>query len=337
MIYKEDHPRRVIGLKVHETMEEHTKKKKKAKSEETNMISEPTFEFLVPDFHNFVETEQVSKIIERVVKWTDTGYSPHLIGPTGCGKTTLALAVARKMGQPILWLNGDDQMTTGDLIGGYSEVERSVVIDKYIHNVVVAKDKSKYIWVDNPLTIACKYGYTLIYNEFSRAKPIANNVLLSVLEEGILELPLMFGAERYVRVHPHFSVIFTSNSIEYAGVHRPQDALLDRMVHIYMGYYDFPTELGIVMKHTGLSDEAAGKVVAAVRQIRDKMPLESKPGTRAAIMVGLGLRVMMSREFEDIQQVYLDVLSSKIYGPEPESKYTALVGDVLRDVYGETQ
>ncbi len=335
MLYREVHPRRVIGSKIHETMKEHSEKKKKMKSEEAIKIDKVDFEFLVPSIDNFVETEQVSKLIERIVKWTDAGYSPHLIGPTGCGKTTLALAVAWKMGQPILWLNGDDQMTTGDLIGGYSEVETSTVRDKYIHNVVIAKDKSKYMWVDNPLTIACKYGYTLIYNEFSRAKPMANNVLLSVLEEGILELPIMFGAERYVRVHPNFSVIFTSNSIEYAGVHRPQDALLDRMVHIYMDYYDFPTELGIVMKHTGLSDEDASKVVTAMRQIRDKMPLESKPGTRAAIMVGHGLRVMMSRKFEDVQQIYLDVLSSKIYGPESDSKYIELVEDVLTEIYGE--
>ncbi len=327
----------MIGSKIHDTMKEHSDKKKRVKNEEPIKIDKVDFEFLVPANENFVETEQVSKIIERVVKWTDVGYSPHLIGPTGCGKTTLALAVARKMGQPILWVNGDDQMTTGDLIGGYSEMETSIIRDRYVHNVVVAKDKSKYMWVDNPLTIACKYGYTLIYNEFSRAKPMANNVLLSVLEEGILELPMMFGAQRYVKVHPNFSVIFTSNSIEYAGVHRPQDALLDRMIHIYMDYYDFPTELDIVMKHTGLNDEDAGKVVTSMRHIRDKMPLESKPGTRAAIMVGRGLRVMMSREFEDIQQIYLDVLSSKISGPESDSKYITLVDDVLRDVYRKDQ
>ncbi|MDI6856674.1 MAG: gas vesicle protein GvpN, partial [Candidatus Thermoplasmatota archaeon] len=206
-------------------------------------------EFLVPIIENFVETEQIRRLKNRVKLWTKVGYPPHIVGPTGCGKTTLAMQVAKEMGRPVVWINGDEQMTTTDLIGGYSEMETESVRDRFVHNVLIAKDRTKYKWVDNPLTLACKYGYTLVYNEFSRAKPEANNVLLSVLEERILELPTMFGEERYIDVHPDFNIIFTSNSIEYAGVHRPQDALLDRMVDIYMDYYDFDTEVKIVQAH----------------------------------------------------------------------------------------
>ena len=46
--------------------------------------------------------------------------------------------------------------------------------------IAVAKDILKAEWIDNPLTLACKYGYTLIYNEFSRSKAVANNFLLSI-------------------------------------------------------------------------------------------------------------------------------------------------------------
>ena len=47
-------------------------------------------------------------------------------------------------------------------------MEVSSMRDKYIHNVFKDKDVLKAEWVDNPLTLACKYGYTLIYNEFRR-------------------------------------------------------------------------------------------------------------------------------------------------------------------------
>jgi len=38
------------------------------------------------------------------------------------------------------------------------------------------------LWVDNRLTTACANGNTLIYDEFNRSRPEANNALLSVLE-----------------------------------------------------------------------------------------------------------------------------------------------------------
>lgn len=333
-MYEAAHKRKIIGTRIHKTMKERSEERKRNMNESLLYPDKTNSEFLLPSIDNFVETEQVKKLMNRIMRWIDTGYPPHLVGPTGCGKTTLALAVAMRLGQPTLWLNGDDQMTTVDLVGGYSEVETLSVRDRYIHNVLVAKDRSKYTWVDNPLTIACKHGYTLIYNEFSRAKPIANNVLLSVLEEGILELPIMFGMERYVKVHPDFNVIFTSNSIEYAGVYTPQDALLDRMVHIYMDYYDIETEVGIVLRHTGLPDSKAKEIVRAVREIRERVPPESKPGTRAMIMIGQGLRAFTNPGPEDIKQVYLDVLSSKIGEHDSASKYASVIEEILNEAYG---
>jgi len=339
LVYKPTHPRTVIGKRIHDTLDErHEKQKfKQVKDMKATEIylDTPTVEFLVPAINNFVETKQVKQLKNRVLRWIKIGYPPHVVGPTGCGKTTLALAAAKELGRPTLWINGDDQMTTSDLIGGYSEIETSSVRDRFIHNVMIAKDRTKYTWVDNPLTIACKYGYTLVYNEFSRAKPIANNVLLSVLEEGILELPIMFGKERYVKVHPDFNIIFTSNSIEYAGVHTPQDALLDRLVDIYMDYYNSDTEVKIVRKHTGIPVTETRKIVKAVRAIRDKMPEVSKPGTRASIMIGHGLRATGDYSLEDIRQIYFDVMASKIGGQLEFSKKSATIEEVLRGIYEE--
>ena len=339
MVYTPTHPRKVRGAKIRDTLEERLEKKKLDKATEMKAteiyLDSPQVEFLVPTIDNFVETKQVRKLMNKVMRWIKIRYPPHIVGPTGCGKTTLALAVAKDIGRPTLWINGDDQMTTSDLIGGYSEIETSSLRDRFVHNVMIAKDRTKYTWVDNPLTIACKYGYTLVYNEFSRTKPIANNVLLSVLEEGILELPIMFGKERYIKVHPDFNIVFTSNSIEYAGVHTPQDALLDRMVDIYMDYYDFNTEVKIVIKHTGIRAAEAKKIVKAVREVRDKMPEVSKPGTRAVIMIGHGLGVARDYSKEDIQQIYFDVMASKIRGQEDFSKKSAVIEEVLREIYGD--
>ncbi len=337
MKYVPTHERVVRGKRIHETAEERFSKLELEKRAAEVSIERVEAEFLVPTIENFVETEQVRKLKDRVKLWTNVGYPPHIVGPTGCGKTTLALQVARELGRPTVWINGDEQMTTTDLIGGYSEMESESVRDRFIHNVMLAKDRTKYTWVDNPLTLACKYGYTLVYNEFSRAKPEANNVLLSVLEEKILELPTMFGEERYIKVHPDFNIIFTSNSIEYAGVHRPQDALLDRMVDIYMDYYDFDTEVKIIQAHTGVSPSKAEKVVGAVRTIREKMPEPYKPGTRAEIMICQGLRSMDGYSKEDLEQIYMDVLATKIGEPKELLKKSDLIKAVLNEAYGDAQ
>jgi len=335
MRYEPTHKTIVRGKMIHETMEEKLSTLESQREPIELSFEHIETEFLVPTVENFVETEQVRKLEDRVKLWIKAGYPPHIVGPTGCGKTTLAMHVAKELGRPVVWINGDEQMTTTDLIGGYSEMESESVRDRFVHNVLIAKDRTRFTWVDNPLTIACKYGYTLVYNEFSRAKPEANNVLLSVLEENILELPTMFGKERYIDVHPDFNIIFTSNSIEYAGVHRPQDALLDRMVDIYMDYYDLDTEVKIVQAHTGIPPREAEKVVKAIRTIREKMPEPYKSGTRAEIMISQGLKAIDGYSKEGLENIYMDVLATKIGEPKEVLKQFGLIREGLSENYGE--
>ena len=288
--------------------------------------------FLTPEAKHFISTPEVAEMESRLKLWLQAGFPVHLIGPTGCGKTSLAVHVAKVLGRPVVWINGDESITTSDLIGGYSQMENESIRDNYIHNVFKTKDTMKIEWVDNPLSLACKYGYTLIYNEFSRTKPASNNVLLSVFEEGILELPTKFGEDRYIRVHPDFQAILTSNSIEYAGIHRPQDALLDRMVGIYTDYYGFETEVGIVMEHTGISLENAKRIVRVVRSIREKLPDAQKPGTRACIMIAKGMQTSTKGFKINFEQLCIDVIASKTSSPADMQEKKELVMEIAAGI-----
>jgi gas vesicle protein GvpN len=140
-------------------------------------------------------------------------------------------------------------------------------------------------WVDHRLTNACKYGFTVIYDEFNRSRPEANNVLLGVLEERLLEMPIGRMNEGFLQVHPAFRAIFTSNPEEYAGVHKTQDALLDRMVTITVGQYDRETEVRITAAKSGLDEEEAARIVDVVREFRDLGVLPLCPTVRACIMI----------------------------------------------------
>jgi gas vesicle protein GvpN len=168
-------------------------------------------------------------------------------------------------------------------------------------------------WVDSRLTIACREGFTLVYDEFTRSRPEANNVLLSVLEEKLLVLPMgRTGASNYLKVHPKFAAIFTSNPEDYAGVHKTQDALRDRMVTIYLDYFDRDTEILITTNRCELQTEQAALIVDLVRAFRDKDTSKLKPTVRAAIMIG---RVVQQQGFEishldgRFTQICFDVLS----------------------------
>jgi nitric oxide reductase NorQ protein len=329
MRYVPTHPRIVRGASVHQTMEEEFKEKGDREEKSEVSVESVEAKFLVPVVEHFVETEQVRRLKNRVKLWLEAGYPPHIVGPTGCGKTTMAMQVAKELKTPTVWINGDELVTTTDLIGGYTETEVESLRDRYIHNVIVSKDRTVWKWIDNPLTLACRHGWTLVYNEFSRTKPEANNVLLSVLEEGILELPTKIGRERYVETHPDFNIIFTSNSTEYAGVHKPQDALLDRMVDIFMDYYDFDTEVKIVQAHTDISKPEAERVVRIVGALRKALPEADKPGTRAEIMICRGLNTLDKYSEGDFDQICMDVLASKIGGLQSFRDQCALVKKII--------
>lgn len=279
--------------------------------EEQIEITKVEAKYLVPKVENWVETDSVKDVKGRVKTWLTLKYPVHIIGPTGCGKTILAMQVAKELGRPAVWINGDESVTTTDLIGGYSQVEVSSIRDKYIHNVFKDKDILKAEWVDNPLTLACKYGYTLIYNEFSRSKAVANNVLLSIFSEGILELPTKFGEERYVKVHPDFRAIFTSNSVEYAGVHRAQDALLDRMAGIYMDYYDTKTEAKIIAAHSRIDAETALMLARMLGSLRTRLPEDGSIGTRAGVMIAHAMNSAKSFDKKIARLLLADLITSK--------------------------
>jgi gas vesicle protein GvpN len=279
----------------------------------------------------FVETDATESVKRRIDRWLRAGRPVHLIGPTGCGKTALAMQVARSRDRPVVLINGDAGLTTADLVGEYAEEERESVRDRYVHNVMKSKDVIRDRWVDNPLTVAVREGATLVYNEFSRTKPAANNVLLSVFEEGTLELPGKRGEDRYVDVHPEFRAVLTSNSSEYAGVHEPQDALLDRLVGVHMEFYDRETELAIVRAHVdGLAEDRSEHVVRLVRDLRER--LDVTVATRAAIMTAEGLAVHGEDPDEELYvEVLTDVLASKVADREGVRRLRGIVTDAVDD------
>jgi len=264
---------------------------------------------------NFVETPFVKDITERALGYIAAGFPLHFRGISGTGKTTMAMHVASKIGRPVVMIHGDEEFSTSDLVGGEYGYRIRKVVDNFIHSVLKTEEDMRKKWVDNRLTIACKYGFTLIYDEFTRSRPEANNVLLSVLQEKMLDLPAAReGDENYLRVDPDFTAIFTSNPEEYAGVHRSQDALRDRMITLDLDYFDQKTEVNITVAKSGLAKKDAAGIVKVVRALRDSDSCEFAPTIRGCLMIAKTLKIRKAAVDKNdlvFRQTCMDILASE--------------------------
>jgi len=279
------------------------------------MIDEMTTVLDPAPMSDFVETKYIKDVTNRALSYIKAGFPVHFRGPSGTGKTTLAMHLASKIERPVVIIHGDEEFTTSDLVGGEHGYRIRKVVDRFISRVLKTEEDMVKRWVDNRLTVACKYGFTMIYDEFTRSRPEANNILLSILQEKMMDLPVGRGGEDpYLKVDPDFTAIFTSNPEEYAGVHRSQDALRDRMITMDLDYFDYETEVAVTQAKSKLSKQDSQIIVNIVRGLRESGKCEFAPTVRGCIMIAKTLKVQNltpARACNVFMQMCQDILVSE--------------------------
>lgn len=302
---------------------------------DTNAVLESS---IIEDFasmQNFVETPYIKEITNRALSYIKAGFPVHFRGPTGTGKTTMALHLANKIGRQAVIMHGDAEYKTSDLVGSQTGYRFRRVNDQYIHSVKKYEEEMVKKWENNRLTIAAKNGYTLIYDEYTRSHPEANNVLLPVLQERMLSTNSGEEENFYIKVHPDFCAIFTSNPEEYAGVQKSQDALRDRLVTIDLDYFDYQTELKITIAKSGLPQEQAEKIVKIVRDLRESEETEFDPTIRGSILIAKTLAVddiqasKENKQFRTICQEILTSETSRIGSKANQKKVAKIVNELI--------
>jgi nitric oxide reductase NorQ protein len=265
--------------------------------------------------NSIVQDKETKDLLSRSLHYLKAGYPIHFTGPSGAGKTSLALAVAKKRKKPIMLIHGNHELNNSDLIGDFTGYTSKKMVDNYIRSVYKKDESVSETWRDGRLLEAVKNGYTLVYDEFTRSKPDTNNIFLSILEERILPLYGSKRTEPFVKVHPDFAVIFTSNPEEYAGVYQTQDALLDRLITIFLDYKDIDHETLIISEKTDATEKQAKAITTLVSTLRNQCKDDSGPSLRASLMIAklaTEQDTPIDGENEEFKRLCIDILGHQV-------------------------
>jgi len=244
--------------------------------------------------------------LELVLSAVGAGRDIVLEGPPGTSKTTLLRAITTEWGIPLLFVEGNADLTPSRLIGHHNPAR------------VLREDYSAENFVPGPLVEAMREGGFLYIEEFNRAPDDTLNTLLTAMAERQVTVPRVGTTT----AKPTFRVIASMNPYDNVGTVRLSTSISDRLCRLSVGYQDDAAERGIVVLRTGLSrsDRLVADAVAVTRATRVHPDVRQGSSVRGAIDTALvttevsELRGVSSREDERYPQVVFDAMTVALSG-----------------------
>jgi MoxR-like ATPase len=244
--------------------------------------------------------------LELVLSAVGAGRDIVLEGPPGTSKTTLLRAITTEWGIPLLFVEGNADLTPSRLIGHHNPAR------------VLREDYSAENFVPGPLMTAMREGGFLYIEEFNRAPDDTLNTLLTAMAERQVTVPRVGTTA----AKPTFRVVASMNPYDNVGTVRLSTSIADRLCRLSVDYQDDAAERGIVALRTGLSaeDRLVADAVAVTRATRVHPDVRQGSSVRGAIdsaLVGTEiaeLRGVADRADERYPQVVLDAMTVALSG-----------------------
>jgi MoxR-like ATPase len=234
-----------------------------------------------------------------------------LEGPPGTSKSTLLRAITAEWGIPLVFVEGNADLTPPKLIGHHHPAR------------VLREDYSAANFVDGPLLEAMRGGGFLYVEEFNRAPEDTLNTLLTAMAERQIAVPRVGS----VTAAPTFRVVASMNPYDSVGTTRLSTSVHDRLCRLAIGYQDAACERGIVALRAplpevkpALAERLAADAVAVTRATRDHPDLRQGSSVRGAIDLTLvagellGLGNVSPEDVEGYRGVVLDAMIVALSG-----------------------
>ncbi|MDR5700462.1 AAA family ATPase [Agromyces aerolatus] len=231
-----------------------------------------------------------------------------LEGPPGTSKTTMLTAITKEWGIPLLFVEGNADLTPAKLVGHHNPAR------------VLKEDYSADNFVAGPLVEAMREGGFLYIEEFNRAPEDTLNTLLTAMADRSIAVPRVGR----IAARPTFRVIASMNPYDNVGTTRLSTSVHDRLNRLAVDYQDAGAEEQIVRLRTGatgaLADRLVPDAVAVTRATRTHPDVRQGSSVRGAIDCTLvatklaELRDIRSPEQEGYAPLVLDAMIVALSG-----------------------
>jgi MoxR-like ATPase len=251
-----------------------------------------------------------------------------LEGPPGTSKTTMLTAITREWGIPLLFVEGNADLTPAKLVGHHNPAR------------VLREDYSADNFVAGPLVEAMRSGGFLYIEEFNRAPEDTLNTLLTAMADRSITVPRVGR----VVAEPTFRVIASMNPYDNVGTTRLSTSVHDRLNRLAIDYQDEESERGIVTLRSsvagGLGQRLVADAVAVTRATRHHQDVRQGSSVRGAIDCVLvaeqlaALRGLVSPHDADYPELFYDAMVVSLSGRiHPDEAAEVTPEAILREIW----
>lgn len=209
--------------------------------------------------------------LDLVLATVAAGRDIVLEGPPGTSKTTMLKAITGEWGIPLLFVEGNADLTPAKLVGHHNPAR------------VLREDYSVDNFVAGPLVEAMETGGFLYIEELNRAPEDSLNTLLSAMADRTITVPRV-GT---ITAKPSFRVIASMNPYDNVGTVRLSTSVHDRFNRLAIDYQSEAAEREIVALRTevapALRDRLIADAVALTRDTRHHPDVRQGSSVRGAI------------------------------------------------------
>ena len=251
-----------------------------------------------------------------------------LEGPPGTSKTTMLSAITAEWGIPLLFVEGNADLTPAKLVGHHNPAR------------VLREDYSADNFVAGPLVEAMRSGGFLYIEEFNRAPEDTLNTLLTAMADRSITVPRV-GT---IVAEPTFRVIASMNPYDNIGTTRLSTSVHDRLNRLSIGYQPEEAERGIVALRTSASGRLGERMiedaVAVTRATREHQDVRQGSSVRGAIDCVLvagrlaELRGVDSPDDERYPELFYDAMVVSLSGRiHPDEAAELTPEAILREIW----